>query len=86
MNTETDLSVSTYGTGQVTDFVHNKLTPVQTGPGAHQASSTMGVGSFSGVKRIGCGVNDPPPSSVEVKERVELYLYFTSVLSWLVIG
>lgn len=53
MNTETDLSVSTYGTGQVTDFVHNKLTPVQTGPGAHQASYKMGIGSFSRGKAAG---------------------------------
>jgi hypothetical protein len=29
--------------------------------------------SFPGVKRQGHGVNHPPPSSVEVKERVELY-------------
>jgi hypothetical protein len=28
-----------------------------------------------GVKRPGRGVNHPPPSSAEVKERVELYLY-----------
>ena len=26
-------------------------------------------------KRPGCGVDHPPPSSVEVKERVELYFY-----------
>jgi hypothetical protein len=29
-----------------------------------------------GVKRPGRGVNHPPPSSAEVKECVELYLYF----------
>ena len=28
-----------------------------------------------GVKRPGRGVDHPPPSSVEAKERVELYLY-----------
>jgi hypothetical protein len=60
--------------------------PVQTGPGAHPASSTMGTGSFSGVKRPGRGVDRPSPSSVEVKERVELYLYSTSEPSWPVIG
>ena len=38
------------------------------------------------VKRPGCGVNYPPPSSVEVKERVELYLYFLSGPSWPVVG
>ena len=47
--------------------------PVQTCPGAHPASCTMGTGSLSwGVKRPGRGVDHPPPSSAEVKERVEL--------------
>jgi hypothetical protein len=60
--------------------------PVQTGPGAHPASYTMGTGSFPGVKWPGRGVDHPPPSSAEVKERVELYLYSTSGLLWPVIG
>jgi hypothetical protein len=34
--------------------------------------------SFSGVKRPGRGVDHPPPSSAEVKERVQLYLYSPS--------
>jgi hypothetical protein len=34
--------------------------PVQTGPGAHLASYTMGTGSFLGVKRSGRGA-DPTP-------------------------
>jgi hypothetical protein len=34
--------------------------PVQTGPRTHPASYTMGLGSFPGVKRPGCGVNHPP--------------------------
>jgi len=50
-------------------------TTIQTGPGAHPASYTMGTGSFLGVKQPGHGADHPPPSSVEVKERVELYLY-----------
>jgi hypothetical protein len=33
---------------------------------------------FLGVKRPACGVNHPFPSSAEVEERVELYLYFPS--------
>jgi hypothetical protein len=45
--------------------------PVQTGPGAHPASYTMGTGCYPEVKRPGRGVEHPPPSSVEVKERVE---------------
>jgi hypothetical protein len=49
--------------------------PVRTGPGAYQASYTMGTGPFPGVKRLGRGVDHPPPPKTEVKERVELYLY-----------
>jgi hypothetical protein len=62
------------------DFQH------QTGPGAYPASCTMGTGSFPGVKRPGRGVDHPPPSSAEVKERVELYLYSPSGPSWPVLG
>jgi len=39
---------------------------VQTGPGAHPASSTMGTGSSLRVKWLGHGVDHPPPSSTEV--------------------
>ena len=46
----------------------------QTGPEAHRASYTMVTGVFPGVKWPGRGVDHPPPSSAEVKERVELYL------------
>ena len=49
--------------------------PVQTASNAHPASYTVGTGSLPGVKRPGRGVDHPPPSSAEVKERVELYLY-----------
>jgi hypothetical protein len=57
-----------------------------TGPGVHPASYTMGTGSFPGVKRPGGGVDQPPPSSPEVKERVELHLYSSSGPSWPVLG
>jgi hypothetical protein len=43
-------------------------TPVQTGPGAHLSSYAVGVGSFMGVKQLGHGVNQPPPSGAVVKE------------------
>jgi hypothetical protein len=56
--------------------------PVQTGPGAHPASYTVGTGSFQGVKWPGRCVDHPPPSSAEVKERVQLYLYFSCGSSW----
>jgi len=55
--------------------------PVQTCPGAHPASYTMGTGFFLGVKQLERGIDHPPPSCAEVKERVELYLY-TSGPSW----
>jgi hypothetical protein len=60
--------------------------PVQTGPGSHRGSYTMGTGSLPGVKRLGRGVNHPHPSSAEVNETVQLYLYSHSVSSWQVIG
>jgi len=49
--------------------------PIQTGPGAHPASYTMGTGSSLGATRPGRGVDHLPPSSAKVKERVELYPY-----------
>jgi len=49
--------------------------PIQTGPGAHPASHTVDTGLFPRVKWPGRGVDHPPLSSTEVKERVELYLY-----------
>ena len=49
-------------------------TPIQTGPGAHPPSYTMGTRSFPGIKLPGHGVDHPPPpkSSAEVKEKVEV--------------
>ena len=42
--------------------------------------------SFQAVKRPGRGVDHPSPSSAEVKESVELYLYFPSGSSWPITG
>jgi hypothetical protein len=75
------LYIFPYGTYSIQFFAY-----VQTGPGAYPASYTMGTGSFPGVKRPGRGADHPPPSSAEVKERVELYLYSPSGPSWPVIG
>jgi hypothetical protein len=41
---------------------------------------------FPGVKRLRRGINHSPPSSAEVKERVERYLNYPSVDSWQVTG
>ena len=61
--------------------------PIQTGPGAHPASLYNGYRvSFPGVKLSGRGVEHPPPSSAEVKETVQLYLYPLSGPSWPVLG
>jgi len=38
------------------------------------------------VKQLGRGVDHSPPSSAEVKERVELYLYSLSGSLWPVLG
>jgi hypothetical protein len=49
----------------------------------------MDSGSFPGVKWLGCGVEHPHPSSAEVKEREELYLYSPlglRVLLWIEIN
>jgi hypothetical protein len=45
----------------------------------------MGTGSLPGVKRPGRGVDHPPASSAEVKERVKVYIYSPMALvecSW----
>jgi hypothetical protein len=60
--------------------------PVQTGREAHPVSYTIGTRSFPGVKRSGRGVDHPPLSIAEVKERIQLYLYSPSGPSWPVIG
>jgi hypothetical protein len=55
-------------------------------PGARPASYTMGNRSFPGVKRRWRDVDHLPPSSAEIKVRVELYLYSISGPSWSVTG
>jgi hypothetical protein len=56
--------------------------PVQTGPGVHPQ---WVPGLFPRGKRPGRGA-DHPPSSTEVEERVELYLYSPFGPSWPVLG
>jgi hypothetical protein len=61
--------------------------PVQTGSGAHPASCTMCTGSFTeGKERSERDADHPQPSSAEVEERIELYLYSPSGPSWPVLG
>jgi len=42
--------------------------PVQTGPGPHPPSYTMGTGSFPGVKQPKCGVDLPPHLAPRLKK------------------
>jgi len=60
--------------------------PILTNPEAHPASYTIGPGSFPRVKWPGQGVDHPPTSSAQVKEKLELYLYSFSGSSWPVTG
>ena len=61
--------------------------PVHTGPGAYPASYTVDTGSVTGVKRPRRDADHPPtPTSDEVKEKEELYLYSPSGPSWPDIG
>jgi len=41
----------------------------------------MSTGSFPGVKHLRHGIDHPPLSSADVKERVELYLYLCTFIS-----
>jgi len=62
-------------------------THFQTGTWAHPGPCTIGTGSFrGGVKRPGRGVDHPPTSSVDVKERVKLYVYSPSGSKWPLLG
>ena len=48
------------GTGFESRCAAKFSAPVQTGPGAHPASFTIGILSFPGVKWLGRGVDRPP--------------------------
>jgi hypothetical protein len=54
---------------------------VQTGPGAHPASCTMGTGCFPGVKRPGRGADHPLPPSAEVENEYS-YTSAPPLVSW----
>jgi len=59
--------------------------PVQNGPGAYPASSTLSTGSLPGVKRL-CVALTVHQHSVDAKERLQLCFHSPSGLSWQVRG
>ena len=52
--------------GVETWWVRDFSVPIQAGPKAHPASSTMGTGCFPQVKQLVHGADYLPPSSIEV--------------------
>ena len=50
--------------------------PIQTSPGVHLASNKRGTELFPRVKPPGRGVNHLPPTSAEVKVRVQLHFHY----------
>jgi hypothetical protein len=60
--------------------------PVQTSPGAHPASYTMGTMSFPRDTAAGAWRWPSTPSSTEVEGRVKLYICFPSGPLWPVLG
>ena len=64
------------------DFPH----PFRTSLAPNQPPVQWVPALLPGVKRPGIGVDHPPPSSAEDKERVEIYLYNYSGPSWSVTG
>jgi len=46
----------------------------------------MGTGSFPEVKQPKRGVHHPPASNAEVKETVDVYLYFPFWPVWPILG
>ena len=57
------------------------------GPGLHPASCIVGTVSLPWGRATGsCRVDQTHPSSTEVKESVDLYLYSSSRASWPFLG
>jgi len=59
-----------------------QMAPFRTGTGAHTTSYTVGTGLFQKLNRPGRGFNHSRQFLAEVKDRVKLLLYSSSVPSW----
>jgi hypothetical protein len=68
--TEREISLRTGRLGDRNPFEAKFSASLQTDPGSHPASYTIGTGSFPWKKRPGRCVDHPPASTAEVKERV----------------
>ena len=94
------LSLHTYGTGYRSRYDYTlragrsgNRNPVATfsalieaGPRIHPAPCKIGIGLFPGLKRSSRVVDHLSRFNAKDKERVELYVYLPTVLSWQVIG
>jgi hypothetical protein len=60
--------------------------PSKPALGPTQPPVQLVPGLYPKVKRPGCGVDHPPPSSTEVKERAQLYLYSSYGPVWQLAG
>jgi len=75
-----------YGLGVRLNLVGARFfAPIQTGPGppSHLYNGSL---VFPGVKRLGRAVDHPLPSSADVNEIIQLYLYSLLGPSWPVLG
>ena len=85
--TSTSHDLSRAGRPLVRNLVGARFSaPVHTGPWARPTCYSMGTGSFPGGKTAGAWRWAPAPSSVKVKERVDLCLYAPSGSSRPVVG
>jgi hypothetical protein len=72
LNTSSVVSATELGTGRSGNRIPVRarfLAPVQTDPGTHPASYTMGTGSFPGSKRPGRGVDQQPHLASGLKKK-----------------